>query len=109
MTGNGKGNLMWNMIKVYLASLVRLVAFRWLSPRQSQDDPHCAVGEVDLELGPNLVNYAGAFTLVLQKLDPRVNTDHPIFVYLGEAAERGTVAAVTVTISVRETPRERVQ
>jgi len=102
----GKGGLMWTIVKGYLSSQVALLAFRWLSPRESQDDPDCAVGEVDLDLGPDLVNYAGAFTLVLQKLDKRVNTDHPIFVYLGECAERGEPAAVTVTISVR--PRSQL-
>jgi len=104
---NGTGSLIWEVIKAYLASRVAFVGFRWLNPRESQDDPDCAMGAVDLELGPDLVNYAGAFTLVLQRLDRRVNTDHPIFVYLGKCAERGESAAVTVTISVRR--RERVE
>lgn len=100
-------SVIWSMIKGYLTKHVLFVAFRWLSPRASQANPDCAMGEVDLDLGPGIVNYAGAFTLLLQKLDRRVNTDHPIFVYLGECAERGEDAAVTVTISLRR--RERLQ
>ena len=96
-------SVIWTIVKTYLASRLSLVAFRWLSPRQSQAGPECAVGELDLELGVETVNYAGAFTLILQKLDRRVNTDHPIFKYAGECAEKGESARITATISLRRT------
>ncbi len=96
-------SVVWTMVKGFLASKLVLVALRWLSPRETQTDPECAVVEIDLELGVETVNYAGAFTLILQKLDQRVNTDHPIFMYAGECAEKGVPAKVTATISLRRT------
>lgn len=96
-------NVIWAMVKGFLASRLALVAFRWLSPRETQADPECAVGELDLEVAAGTVNYVGAFTLILQKLDSRVNTDHPIFLYAGQCAEKGESAKVTATISLRRT------
>jgi hypothetical protein len=87
--------------KAYLKSIVRFIGARWISPRDSHEDSECAVTEVDLDLTPDALNYLGAFLLLLRKHDPRVNTDHPVFQYLGRQAENREDAAVTFTISVR--------
>lgn len=87
--------------KGYLKSIARFIAARWIDPRDSQEDSECAVTEVDLDLSPDALNYLGAFLLLLRKHDPRVNTDHPVFQYLGEQAEGRKDAEVTFTISVR--------
>jgi len=87
--------------KGYLKSIARFVGARWIDPRDSQQDSECAVTEVDLDLTPDALNYLGAFLLLLKRHDPRVNTDHPVFQYLGEQAEARQDAAVTFTISVR--------
>ena len=81
-------NLIKGFLKEYLKTIVHFVRARWISPRDSQDDPDCAVVEFDLDLTPDALNYLGAFLLLLRKHDPRVNTDHPVFQYLGEQAEK---------------------
>lgn len=87
--------------KGYLKSIVRFIGARWISPRDSQEASECVVTEVDLDLTPDALNYLGAFLLLLRKYDQRVNTDHPVFQYLGQQAEKREDAAVTVTISVK--------
>jgi hypothetical protein len=89
------------MFKAYLKSLVAFVGGRWVSPRDSQDDPECAVVEIDVDLGADALNYIGVWIALLKQFDPRVNTDHPVFRHLGESAERRQSAPVTFTISLR--------
>ncbi len=89
------------MAKAYFKTIARFIGGRWISPRDSQDDPECAVVDVDLDLTPDAINYLGAFLLLLRKHDPRVNTDHPVFQYLGQQAEKREDAEVTFTIGVK--------
>ena len=104
--GKGK-NLLWEMLKVYLKSIGTILGARWVSPRDSIEDPECAVMEVDLDLMPAALNHIGAFLLLLQRFDRRVNTDHPIFRYLGEAAENGEAGIVTITLSLKRRSKTR--
>lgn len=94
-------NFMKEMFKSYLKSIVAFVGGRWVSPRDSRDDPECAVVEIDVDLSPAALNLIGIWIALLKRFDERVNTDHPIFVYLGETAEKGLSARVTFTISLR--------
>lgn len=97
----GKGKFMKDVFKAYLKSIAAFVGGRWVSPRDSQDDPHCAVVEIDADLSPAALNFIGIWVALLKQFDQRVNTDHPIFQYLGETAEKGLSARVTFTISLR--------
>ncbi len=102
----GKFDFMKEMLKSYLKSIAVFVAGRWVSPRDSREDPDCAVAEIDADLSPTALNFIGIWVALLKKFDDRINTDHPIFMYLGETAEKGLSARVTFTISLRRRPLE---
>jgi len=102
----GKFDFMKAMLKNYLKSIAVFVAGRWVSPRDSREDPDCAVVEIDADLSPTALNFIGIWVALLKKFDDRINTDHPIFMYLGETAEKGLSARVTFTISLRRRPLE---
>ena len=74
---------------------------RWLSPRTSQDDPNCAMIEVDIDLKPEPLDELASIVVVLKQFLPNLNTDHPLFVYLGDQSQKGESAAVTLKLSVR--------
>lgn len=96
-------NVIWKEIaKAYLKTIARFVGARWVSPRDSQDDPECAVMEIDLDLTPDALNFLGAFIMLLARHDQRVNTDHPVFQYLGNKAENRDDASVTFKVSLKE-------
>ncbi|KKN15025.1 hypothetical protein LCGC14_0990270 [marine sediment metagenome] len=95
-------NFMKEVVKAYLKTIIRFVGARWISPRDTKDDPECAVMEVELDLTPDALNFLGAFIMLLARYDPRVNTDHPVFQYLGERAEERENAEVTFLISLKE-------
>lgn len=97
------GRAVWKeLAKAYLKSIARFVGARWVSPRESHDDPECAVMEIDLDLTPDALNFLGAFIMLLARHDPRVNTDHPVFQYLGTKAENREDASVTFNVSLKE-------
>jgi len=102
----GKFDFMKQMFKTYIKSIAVFVAGRWVSPRDSREDPDCAVVEVDADLSPTALKFIGLWVALLKKFDNRINTDHPIFMYLGETAEKGLSARVTFTISLRRRPLE---
>ena len=101
MKGMG-GTVLKEVFKAYLKSIARFMGARWISPRDTrEDDPDVAVMEVDLDLTPDALNFLGAFLLLLARHDPRVNTDHPVFQYLGQRAEKREDAEVTFLISLK--------
>jgi len=104
-----KWQIMWNMAKGALQSLIHIRAFRWLSPRDTKEAAECAIGEVDVDLAPGMMNYLGAFLGVLQKMDPRVNNDHPIFQYIGKTAYHAQNPQLTVTISIKRREAKAVR
>lgn len=93
--------MFWQIAMAYLKTVARFIGMRWIDPRESQQDSEYAVTEVDLDLTPDALNYLGAFLLLLKRWDQRVNTDHPVFQYLGEQAEARKDAEVTFSISVK--------
>lgn len=95
------GTVIKELAKAYLKSIARFIGARWISPRDTQDDPECAVMEVDLDLTPDALNFLGAFILLLARHDKRVNTDHPVFQYLGEQSQNREDAEVTFMVSLK--------
>jgi len=90
------------MAKAYLKSIARFIGARWISPRKTPEtDQDCAVMEIDVDLTPDALNFLGVFLLLLAKHDKRVNTDHPVFQYLGQQAEKRQDAEVTFKVSIK--------
>jgi len=77
---------------------------RWLRPSQSGEDRDCAVMEFDLELPASWIAMLGIVTTILRKFDGRVDTDHPIFLYLGNRQLQGKASYITMTLSIKKTP-----
>jgi len=97
------GKVIVEIVKAYLKSIARFVSARWVSPRDTnENDQECAVMEIDLDLTPDALNFLGAFLLLLAKYDNRVNTDHPVFQYLGEQSQNRKNAEVTFLISLKQ-------
>lgn len=95
------------MAKAYLKSIARLVGARWISPRRTpESDQDCAVMEIDVDLTPDALNFLGLFLLLLAKHDNRVNTDHPVFQYLGQQAQKRQDAEVTFKVSIKRRKTE---
>jgi len=96
------GSVIVEIVKAYLKSIARFVSARWISPRDTPEtDQECAVMEIDLDLTPDALNFLGAFLLLLAKYDPRVNTDHKVFEYLGQQSQKRKNAEVTFLISLK--------
>lgn len=74
---------------------------RWLRPSESSEDQDCAVMEFDLEFSPDAVKMTGFVTFILRLLDSRVDTDHPLFHYLGQQQEKNEASKLTMTVLVR--------
>lgn len=89
------------MAKAYLKSIAKFIGARWISPRETDADRDCAVMEIEVDLTPDALNFLGVFLLLLAKHDNRVNTDHPVFQYLGQQAQEGQDAEVTFLISLK--------
>jgi len=78
-------------------------AARWRRPSESPEAADCAVIEFDMELDAAKVAMMGIVTSVLRRFDPRVDTDHPIFRYLGERQVQGKPSYITLTLTIRRT------
>lgn len=93
-----------------IAKVLEFLSFikgaRWRRPSESPDGEECAVMEFDVELDAKKVATMGIVTSVLRRFDPRVDTDHPIFRYLGERQVQGKPSYITLTLSVKRTPDE---
>lgn len=72
----------------------------WRLPSESQGDPDCIIADLDVDLPPEWIAYIGVGAMVMQMLDPRTNTDHPVFKYMGEQQEKGKPAELSVTFSI---------
>lgn len=92
------------VIVAYLKPIVKFIGARWLSPRHSENAPECAVMEIDLDLSPDGLNFLGAFLTGLSKFDSRVNTDHPVFMYLGKQAEMRQDSEIRFTVFLQRRP-----
>lgn len=86
-----------------LQSLAFIKGARWLPPSESKADADCAVMEFDIELGAERVAFMGTVTMVLRYFMPRLDTDHPIFQYLGDQQVKGEPSRVTATLSIKRT------
>lgn len=95
------GAIIREVINSYIKKVVHFIGARWISPRDTDTDANCAVMEIDVDLTPDALNFLGAFLLLLAKHDPRVNTDHPVFQYLGQQAQKRENAEVTFLISLK--------
>lgn len=99
---NAGGAIIKEVVKAYLKKIFLFIGARWISPREADADRDCAVMEIDVDLTPDALNFTGAFLLLLAKHDQRVNTDHPVFQYLGQQAQKRENAEVTVLISLKQ-------
>lgn len=91
------------IIAKVLSFLSFIRAARWRRPSESQQDRDCAVMEFDLELQANTVAMMGIVTAVLRRFDPRVDTNHPIFLYMGKQQEANKPSYITLTLTIRRT------
>lgn len=96
------GAILKEVVKAYIKKIVHFMGARWISPRETDADRDCAVMEIEVDLTPDALNFLGAFLLLLAKHDNRVNTDHPVFQYLGEQAQKRENAEVTFLISLKQ-------
>ncbi len=95
-----------NLIAKVMEFLSFIKAARWRRPSESPEYGECAVIEFDIELDASKVAMMGIVTSILRRFDPRVDTDHPIFRYLGERQVQGKPSYVTLTLSIQRTPDE---
>ncbi len=90
-----------------IAKVMEFLSFirdaRWRRPSESPEDRECAVMEFDLELDASKVAAMGIVTSILRRFDDRVDTDHPIFRYLGERQVQGKPSYITLTLSIQRT------
>lgn len=101
-----KGNAMLDRLGL-VARAINFLSFvkaaRWIAPSKSPEDADCAVMEFDLELSPETVEMMGIVTAILRKFDPRVDTDHPVFRYLGQQQVAGQPSEITLTLAIKPT------
>lgn len=74
---------------------------RWLIPSESKCGPDCAVLAFDLDVPPGAVAGVGFMTAWLRSFGAEVDTDHPIFEYLGNQQEAYKPSEITVTVSIK--------
>lgn len=72
----------------------------WRLPSESPAEAGCIIADVDLDLPPEWVTYIGVGAMVMQMMDSRTDTDHPIFKYMGEQQEKGLPAELSVTFTI---------
>ena len=94
--------LRW-MTRKAIQYLAMIKDARWLRPSRSPEDEDCAVMEFDVEVPAELVASIGQLTMFLRTLDPSVDTDHPVFRYMGERQIAGENSRLTLTVSMRRT------
>lgn len=88
MSGTGDGIL--NFIR----------RLRWRRPSETRDEANCVILDAEVDLPADAVKWLGISLLFLQRLDPNVDTDHPIFRYMGEQQEAGLESRITVTVAI---------
>lgn len=88
-------------IKKIMEYLNFIKNFRWVRPSESKGDPRCAIMEFDVELKPEIVKWVSLVIAVLRLWDPRVDTDHPVFAYLGKQKNSKQISRLTLTVSIR--------
>lgn len=86
-----------------LQSLGFIKGARWLPPSESREDADCAVMQFDVELNADIVAKMGIVTMVLRYFMPRLDTDHPVFKYLGDQHVKGQPSRITATLSIKRT------
>jgi len=74
---------------------------RWLVPSESKCGPDCAVLAFDVDVPPGAVAGVGFMTAWLRSFGAEVDTDHPIFRYLGNQQEAYKSSEITVTVSIK--------
>ena len=79
---------------------------RWLLPSESEEDEDCAVMEVSVKVEPEAIAMLGLALGGLRMFDSHVDTDHPIFEYLGGQQVKGEPAKLAVTLSIRKAEGE---
>lgn len=75
--------------------------FKWVRPSESKGDPDCAIMEFDVELKPEIVKWVSLVIAVLRLWDPHIDTDHPVFAYLGKQRNAHQISRLTFTVSIR--------
>ena len=73
---------------------------RWLLPSESDEDEDCAVLQLDVTIEPAAISFLGLALTALRMFDGNVDTDHPIFQYLGEQQVKGEDADLNVTLCI---------
>lgn len=89
-----------------LSYLNFIKAARWMQPSGSPEEGECAVMEFDVELTASTVASIGIVTAILRRMDPRVDTDHPVFQYMGRQHVEGQPSRLTFTISMGKTDKD---
>ena len=88
-------------IKRIMEYLNFVKSFRWVTPSKSKGGPRCAIMEFDVELKPETVKWISLVIAVFRLWDRHVDTDHPVFAYLGKQKNSKQISRLTLTVSIR--------
>ena len=76
-------------------------AARWRRPSESKDRENCVLMDFEVDVPPDAMKFLGMTLAILQRLDRRVEADHPVFRYMADRQRGGRDTELTLSLSIR--------